>query len=163
MLKFLFSTLQTFRPATLLKGDSYTRASFWEICGIFKNTYFEKYFWTTDSGKMSETINKVFRFIWQSGCLSQQSPSRQIKWTYIIHSYIGAQLHCVKSIQIRNFFWFVFSCIWMNFRIQSECRKMRTRKNSVFGHFSHNGFLLKWFNNLYHCSSHYKLFIRTLV
>ena len=32
-------------------------------------------------------------------------------------------LHCVKSIQIRRFFWSVFSCI-------------RTRKNFVFGHFS---------------------------
>ena len=31
--------------------------------------------------------------------------------------------HCVKSVQIRSFFW-------------SEYRKIRTRKNSVFGHFS---------------------------
>ena len=30
--------------------------------------------------------------------------------------------HCVKSVQIRSFFW-------------SECRKKRTRKNSVFGYF----------------------------
>ena len=40
------------------------------------------------------------------------------------------RLHCVKSVQIRSFFWSVFSCI------QSEYRKIRTRKNSVFGHFS---------------------------
>ena len=39
-------------------------------------------------------------------------------------------LHCVKSIQIQNFFWSIFSYI------QSEYRKIRTRKNSVFGHFS---------------------------
>ena len=32
-------------------------------------------------------------------------------------------IHCVKSVQIRSIFWPVFSCI-------------RTRKNSVFGHFS---------------------------
>ena len=38
--------------------------------------------------------------------------------------------HCVKSAQIRSFFWSVFS------RIQSKYRKIRTRKNSVFGHFS---------------------------
>ena len=38
--------------------------------------------------------------------------------------------HCVKNVQIRNFFWSVFS------RIQSEYGKIRTRKNSVFGHFS---------------------------
>ena len=32
-------------------------------------------------------------------------------------------MHCVKSVQIRNFFW-------------CECEKIYTRKNSVFGHFS---------------------------
>ena len=37
--------------------------------------------------------------------------------------------HCVKSVQI----WSVFSCIW------TEYTKTRTRKNSVFGHFSHCG------------------------
>ena len=31
--------------------------------------------------------------------------------------------HCVKSVQIRSYFWSIFSCI-------------RTRNNSVFGHFS---------------------------
>ena len=36
----------------------------------------------------------------------------------------------MKSVQIRSFFWSVFSCI------QSEYGKIRTRKNSVFGHFS---------------------------
>ena len=35
-------------------------------------------------------------------------------------------VHCVKSIQIRSFFWSIFSCI-------------RTRKNSVFAHFSGSG------------------------
>ena len=37
---------------------------------------------------------------------------------------------CVKSVQIRSFFWSVFSCI------QSEYRKIPTRKNCVFGLFS---------------------------
>ena len=40
--------------------------------------------------------------------------------------------HCLKSVQIRSFFWSVFSCF------QSEYTKMRTRNNSVFGHFSHS-------------------------
>ena len=35
----------------------------------------------------------------------------------------STSLYCVKSVQIRSFFWPVFFCI-------------RTRKNSVFGHFS---------------------------
>ena len=39
-------------------------------------------------------------------------------------------------------FWSVFSCIRteygdiLNLNILSECRKIRTRKNSLFGHFS---------------------------
>ena len=38
--------------------------------------------------------------------------------------------HCVKSVQVWSFFWSVFSSI------QSEYRKIRTRRNPVFGHFS---------------------------
>ena len=47
-------------------------------------------------------------------------------------------VHCVKSVQIQSFFWSVFSCI------QSDYRKIRTRKNSVFRHFLRSGCL--WFN-----------------
>ena len=36
---------------------------------------------------------------------------------------ITGSVHCVKSDQIRSFFWF-------------EYGKIRTEKNSVFGHFS---------------------------
>ena len=36
------------------------------------------------------------------------------------------RFHCVKSVQIRSFFW-------------SEYRKKRTRKNFIFGHFSRSG------------------------
>ena len=53
------------------------------------------------------------------------------------------QLHCVKSVQIRSFFWSEFSRIWTEYerygvslRIQSKCSKIQTSKNSVFGHFS---------------------------
>ena len=51
--------------------------------------------------------------------------------------------YSVKSVQIRSYFWSVFSCIWteygdllVNLFIQSEYRKVRTRNNSVFGQFS---------------------------
>ena len=37
---------------------------------------------------------------------------------------------CVKSVQVWSFFWSIFSCI------QSGYRKIRTRENPVFGHFS---------------------------
>ena len=36
----------------------------------------------------------------------------------------------MKSVQIRSFFWSVFSCI------RTEYRKIKTRKNSMFGRFS---------------------------
>ena len=44
-------------------------------------------------------------------------------------------VHCVKSVQIRSFFWSVFS------HIRTEYGKIRTGKNSVFGHFSLNAWI----------------------
>ena len=41
-------------------------------------------------------------------------------------------LYYVKSVKIQSVFWSVFSCI------QTGYRKIRTRKNSVFGYFSHS-------------------------
>ena len=41
-------------------------------------------------------------------------------------------IHCVKSVQIRSFLWSLFSFI------RTEYRKIRTRKNFVFEHFSRN-------------------------
>ena len=43
--------------------------------------------------------------------------------------------HCVKSVQIMNFLWSVFSCISIKYR------KIRTRKNSIFWHFSRSGYI----------------------
>ena len=54
-------------------------------------------------------------------------------------------LHYVKSVQIRNYFSSVFSCIG------TECKKIRTRNNSVFGHILRStsdrgaGFLIQGF------------------
>ena len=53
--------------------------------------------------------------------------------------------NCVKSGQIPSFFWSVFSRTRseysLNFRVQREYGKIRTRKNSLFGHFSRSGIL----------------------
>ena len=43
---------------------------------------------------------------------------------YIICMAVPLKINYAKSVQIRNFFW-------------SEYGKILTRKNSVFGHFSH--------------------------
>ena len=49
-------------------------------------------------------------------------------------------MHCVESVQIRSYFWSVFSCIWTEYgdllRIQSKYRKIWTRKKIIFGHVS---------------------------
>ena len=42
--------------------------------------------------------------------------------------------HCVKSVQIRSFFWSAFSCVWNEYG--DLRRKIRARKSSVFRHFS---------------------------
>ena len=53
--------------------------------------------------------------------------------------------HCVKCFQIRSFFWSVFSRIW------TECGKIWTRKNSVFGHFLRSEMFYFNFINLQKC------------
>ena len=65
-------------------------------------------------------------------------------------------MHCVKSVQIWSFVWSVFShiraeygairSISVSLRIQPECGKIRTRQNSVFGHFSRNNGVISSFN-----------------
>ena len=62
--------------------------------------------------------------IWHEYVETSVSPQTQILFRAISH--------CVKSFQMRNFLWPAFSRI----RIQSECGKIRTRKNFVFRHFS---------------------------
>ena len=51
--------------------------------------------------------------------------------------------HCMKSVQMQSYLWSVFPVFGLNteiygvnLSIQSEYRKIRTRNNSVFGHFS---------------------------
>ena len=48
----------------------------------------------------------------------------------LIIMYYSSSTHCVKSVHIWSYFWSVFSYI------RSEYRKIRTRNNSVFAHFS---------------------------
>ena len=47
---------------------------------------------------------------------------------------IDSVYHCVKSVQIQSFFWFVFSCI------PTEYGEIRSK---VFGHFSRSEFVFK--------------------
>ena len=55
-------------------------------------------------------------------------------------------IYCVKSVQIRIYFWFVFFCIW-------------TRTNSVFGRFSRSN--LAFQSTLYSCLNFKELLARS--
>ena len=61
--------------------------------------------------------------------------------------------HCMESVQMRSFSWSVFSCIrteyGVNLRIQSEYKKMRTRKNSVSEYFSRSVTITIYFYIIY--------------
>ena len=57
---------------------------------------------------------------------------------YWYQLYNCAIMHCVKSVLIRSYFWSLLSCI------QFEYRKIRTRNNSIFGHFSRNDIVWYW-------------------
>ena len=60
-------------------------------------------------------------------------------WSF---SYFQTQPYA-KCVQIRSFFWSIFS------RIHSECWKIRTIKNSIFGHVSRSAKQGKIENNAY--------------
>ena len=62
-------------------------------------------------------------------------------WLLIDLKLLLSLFHCVKCVQIWRYFWSVFSRIRTEYgEIKStnfpECRKIRTRNNSVFGHYS---------------------------
>ena len=55
----------------------------------------------------------------------------------------------MKSVRIRSYYGPYFLTFGLHterygvsLRIQSECGKIRTRKNSVFGHFSHSDWII---------------------
>ena len=92
-------------------------------------------------------INVVFMiFSYLKQCLSIESNNmKKIQ-----------KLHCMKSVQIRRFFLYVFSLIrtecveiLVSLRIQFQSRKIQTRKNSVVGHFSRSA----WYRILFHCKT----------
>ena len=97
---------------------------------FFKAAHFKTFAWNIFS------LEKIF--------VAKLLPCR---FTYLTKKlckkYQVQKSHYVKCMQIRSFFWSVFSRILtdpkryeVSLRIQSECGKIRTRKNSVFGHFS---------------------------
>ena len=54
-------------------------------------------------------------------------------------------IYCVKSVQMRRFFWSVFLCT------RTEYRKIQTKNNFVFGQFSRSDIVLKLNEHLPWC------------
>ena len=101
----------------------------------------------------SKTILKIFTILFPTklllalrkiyhGLMMKPDILQITKVKYVDTIYILGNYHYVKSVQIHSFFWSIFSCIRTEYGdflpIQSECRKVRTRKNSVLGHFSYS-------------------------
>ena len=85
----------------------------------------------------------------------------------ISHSgqYVVIAKHCVKRVHIRSYFGRHFHAFRLNterygvsLRIQSEYRKMRTRNNSVFGHFSRSIYRQTKFFTLLYMRMRYLIF-----
>ena len=90
--------------------------------GLFKSRDFKSYIriWTPND----------FLYGMRKICLMVLDIKKCPRW-------IHQRPHFVKSVEIRSFYWSVFSCIW------TEYRKIRTRKISVFGHFTQYSFFLQ--------------------
>ena len=52
--------------------------------------------------------------------------------------------HCVKSVQLRISYRMSY---FVSLHIQSECGKIRTRKNSLFGHFSRSVYCSRFYTS----------------
>ena len=90
-------------------------------------------------------IQEYFEYITkQQGILTDKSPvevdvnKTKVKTGYYLELLTSKSIklfgkHCMKNVQISIFF---LLSIFLNLRIQSEFRKIRTRKNSIFRHFS---------------------------
>ena len=65
-----------------------------------------------------EVYEKIVNLAKKSGTLRKMCPNTEL---FLVHIFLYLEIYSV------------------NFRIQSEYRKIRTRNNSVFGHFSRSG------------------------
>ena len=82
-------------------------------------------------------------------------PAERKNWRNFWKKWLSNN-HYVKSVKMQSFFWSVFSCIW------TEYRKIRTRQNSVFGHFSHSNIFHYIKSILQIFITNNKLYCRTL-
>ena len=106
------------------------------VIQYWKNSLYMKKYWLNSAWKNFYMICKAnstwIKLLWLCN-----TNSTLIKLSYdLVRLKIILQgkwnIYCVKSVQIRIFFWSLFSCT------RTAYTKIRTRKKSVFGHFSRN-------------------------
>ena len=107
----------------IFQGVYLKTLTFWKVTWKFYCSFQKNYFLENLKIYFSENLNAC-----------SFSGSRETRWKkiFIFVSFLCNE-HCMKSVKIRSFFWSVFSCI------QSEFRKIQTRKKSIFRHFWRSG------------------------
>ena len=115
---------------------------------FLRTLFFTEHLWTNAFWKtilfFISSVDLVFHLLWKSENVFiklKNSLEACFFHHFYHHFFLFLQVHCVKSAQTRSFFWSVFSCI------QSKYRKIRTRKNSVFEHFSRSSSLFEMRTN----------------
>ena len=125
--------------ANNLKKRLWHRCFSCEFCDISKNIFFTEHFWVTAFEFCSNLPVKVVIFLkssllfnsflfinktlWFNNLKTRTAMYAKTSVLVICVEVIRSHPPCVKSVQIRSYFWSVFSSI-------------RTRNNSFFGHFS---------------------------
>ena len=89
-------------------------------------------FWSLFSIKLQKLLKNTFfyRTPLVAGCTIKSTKGNMGLGVILTIGTILTTWHYAKIVQIRSYFWSVFSCI------RTEYRKIRTRNNSVFGNFS---------------------------
>ena len=132
-MKKLFLKISSYSQQNTCVGVSFS----WSFSKIFKNAYFSEHLQTAAFVELGKYM-----------CLSYiyNSMHQYQIWNFWFMRDCPTGIkknHCVKSVQIGSFFWFVFSHIRTEYgEIRSispysvEMRENTDQKKTVFGHFS---------------------------
>ena len=118
----------------------------WSGCLIFPKTLRKHLYWSFRY--LQYLVISIISYL----IIFKNSSTFQINFNAIVfektmqYYRITLLTHCMKSVQIRSFLVRIFlyrieyGHLLHKLRTQSEYRKIRTRKNSAFGHFMQNYF-----------------------
>ena len=118
----------------LYQKETLTQVFSCEFCEIFKNSFFTEQLRVSENSELGDVscITRLEASFSNFGKTQKQRlPTNINPQSLTLSQYI----HCVKSVQIRSFFYSAFSCIW------TEYKKTRAIENSVFGDFPRYDFL----------------------